>query len=291
MLASLAHGTCPVQGSGGILEDIKNENVVGLASCGKDELSHESTSLEQGVFTHNLLDGFEHVSGIEKADAGGDGFVSWPTELFDHVNATSHAYYDPLNLTVTPQCLHAPLDANFSLDWHLDTTGVQYQQSSMTLDLWFETNRTDPFTLDVPCQPVLHGYIDDLSPPGFPLLVQLPVQGNEFPAVVNLSGYLEPQDNYHLSINQIIQGHVFSYEYDPFTVDTDGDGIVDGIEWDLPAIYDVMDGTDGVVDHDHDGLDAAKEIYLHGTPRPRSNRLVRVVTTRGRSVNLYMQAI
>ncbi len=85
-----------------------------------------------------------------------------------------------------------------------------------------------------------------------------------FPSVVPLA-WLDTGMTYALMINQSIQNQSVAFVYRPFQADFDGDGIADGVEWELGWLYDPSDPSDGILDHDGDGLDIYAEYYRYHT--------------------------
>lgn len=84
------------------LSDVKN--LVAISACTYEEVSYETSSFENGVFTYFLLDGLsEEASVIGPADTNRDGLITM-TELFGYAAPETYDYsMDHLSSTMTPQ--------------------------------------------------------------------------------------------------------------------------------------------------------------------------------------------
>jgi hypothetical protein len=147
------------------------------------------------------------------------------------------------------------------LDWKMITDGVFYENNIRKIKFFFERNRTGPLNLTINYLPIAY---NQTNIQGNPELHEIVMDLHQFPFATNLS-FLDTNQNYIIRINESIQNFSFTYEYNPFLEDGDSDGIVDGVEWELSDLYDITNESDGILDHDEDGLDIYQEYYEFST--------------------------
>ncbi len=246
--------------SGGIVENITNPNVIAMSACGKDELSYESDTLFHGVFSYYFLDAFaRNTSQHYIYDGNNDGCIALLAEAFDHANSYSRSYYLGSGITINPQAKNNG-DQDMVLEWQMGIEGIVYSGSTRSVLLMIETNRTSTFNLSISCAPCdyMHQSANSWS------FHEVIIEPLAFPSVVPLA-WLDTGMTYALMINQSIQNQSVAFVYRPFQADFDGDGIADGVEWELGWLYDPSDPSDGILDHDGDGLDIYAEYYRYHT--------------------------
>ena len=249
--------------SGGIIEHFTDPSVVGLSSCNKDELSYESGTLKHGVFTAMVIDAFTRDGNFQYChDSDGDGRMDFVFEVFPFVKNSSDAYYLSYNITVTTM-LYAANETGVShdLDWEIEVTRYIYANDSRYLILVYEVSRTPSFVINVEYAPISYSH---QNPAMQDWMVHLVAISSSCPCSINLV-FLESGKNYAIRINASIQNWSLYYEYNPYMVDSDADGLSDGIEWDLHPYYDPMTPDATIQDHDGDGLSTMEEFYVYHT--------------------------
>jgi hypothetical protein len=247
--------------SGGILDALSNPKIYGMMACENNELSYESDSLHNGVFTRYFINAFSRGANQRYLhDANGDSCIDLAKEAFPHVNASTHVYYQPLNASVNAR--QSNWSAPLSLDWSMEAGPVHYTSTNCYLEINFELSRTQDFRLFMTYYPVSYLDPEPASPPTF--TYQINVSNTTAPLLLSLA-FINGSQDYGIVINQTIQNHSIFYQYNPFKNDLDGDGISDGIEWDMRPLYDPENSSDAIIDHDGDGLSSIEEFYTFHT--------------------------